>query len=318
VQPGEPVRDQQDRQGGPGHQHPPRQGHLARTAGVRVAHATHFITRQVIGPSRRPSEPGRRALAPELGRKTVVAIASSDAHILAVTSDGKVTGWGSDVEGSTTAPERLDGQVVTAVAAGGGHSLAVGTDFRAESRPAITGDAAVGGAVTATPGTYTATPATVAYQWYADGAPIVGATAATYRPAGAQVGKRLSAQVTATLPGHAAVVTTSDSVGPVSASTAPTLRLDAAQARVRRGQAVTLSWSSTGATTVTASGGWSGTRAASGTARVVPTAIGTTTYSLTATSAAGTTTARVQVTVTRPAARLKITTPGGPHRAGTR
>lgn len=48
----------------------------------------------------------------------------------------------------------------------------------------------VGTAFVATPGVYTGTP-TFSYQWYADGAPISGATSASYTPVLGNVGKRL-------------------------------------------------------------------------------------------------------------------------------
>lgn len=52
-------------------------------------------------------------------------------------------------------------------------------------------------AFTATPGTYTGTPA-MSYQWYADGYPIAGANAASFTPLTAHVGKSLRVVETAT------------------------------------------------------------------------------------------------------------------------
>jgi large repetitive protein len=55
----------------------------------------------------------------------------------------------------------------------------------------------VGSPVTANPGTWDPSDATLAYQWKADGAPISGATSASYTPVTADVGKKLSVTVTA-------------------------------------------------------------------------------------------------------------------------
>lgn len=62
------------------------------------------------------------------------------------------------------------------------------------------------------------------------------------------------------------------------------------------GNATTLSWSSTNASSCTASGGWSGARSTSGTASVSP--ISSTSYTLTCTGTGGSRSATVAVTVT--------------------
>jgi hypothetical protein len=81
----------------------------------------------------------------------------------------------------------------------------------------------------------------------------------------------------------------------VTVLAAPTVTLTADPATITSGQSSTLTWSSTGATTCTASGGWAGTKTTSGTQSVSPT--GTTTYTLACTGAGGTTTRSVTVTV---------------------
>jgi phospholipase C len=78
---------------------------------------------------------------------------------------------------------------------------------------------------------------------------------------------------------------------------APTASLSASPTTVDSGQATTLTWQTTNATTVTIDGGI-GTVAASGTQQVTPTA--TTTYTLTATGAGGTQDATAMVTVNPP------------------
>lgn len=76
------------------------------------------------------------------------------------------------------------------------------SDIIVDTRPSITGDAKVGATLTLSPGAYTPTPDTFAYQWYADGAPIAGATSTEYTATVEDLGKRLSVKVTATKAGH--------------------------------------------------------------------------------------------------------------------
>jgi hypothetical protein len=64
--------------------------------------------------------------------------------------------------------------------------------------PAITGTAEVDETLTATPGTWTgAAPIIHAFQWFADGEAIPGATGTTYVPVAGDVGKVISVMVTA-------------------------------------------------------------------------------------------------------------------------
>ncbi|MFD8724072.1 Tat pathway signal protein [Streptomyces sp. NPDC059629] len=63
--------------------------------------------------------------------------------------------------------------------------------------PKITGTAEVGAKVTATNGSWSATPTSYTYQWKADGMAVSGATAATYTVPSALLGKKLSVTVTA-------------------------------------------------------------------------------------------------------------------------
>jgi Regulator of Chromosome Condensation (RCC1) repeat protein len=274
---------------------------------------------------------GQTTVPPSLADKVVTAIAASGEESVVSTSDGKVTVWGRNAYGQAVVPTSLADKVVTAIAAGETHVIAIGTSFVAEGKPVTSGDPVIGGTLTATASRYTATPDRIDYQWYADGATIIGATAPILRPAGPQLGQQITVRVTAVLGDHPAVVATSDPTGPVvraptpspdptpppPTETAPTVRLDITQATLRRGQAATLSWSSSGVTTLVAAGAWAGPRAASGSVQVMPTTLGVSTYVLTATNAVGATTAQVQVIVTRPAKRLEITTPKGKHRAGT-
>jgi hypothetical protein len=80
----------------------------------------------------------------------------------------------------------------------------------------------------------------------------------------------------------------------------PTVSLSSNTNNVVMGQSVILTWSSTNATTCTASGAWTGGEALSGNLSVTPTTVGPLTYTLTCTGAGGTANASVTVTVTNP------------------
>jgi surface antigen len=70
------------------------------------------------------------------------------------------------------------------------------------ARPVVTGTPKVGVPLTATAGTWK--PAgTYAFQWYANGVPVPGATAAKFVPAAAHLGKKISVKVTAKRAGYA-------------------------------------------------------------------------------------------------------------------
>jgi hypothetical protein len=89
---------------------------------------------------------------------------------------------------------------------------------------------------------------------------------------------------------------------------APTLKIAANPTTVVLGSSSTLTWSSTNATTCTASGGWTGKQATSGSLTITPAS--TTTYSLTCAGATGTTPATQSVSITvnpPPAPTLKFT-----------
>ena len=77
------------------------------------------------------------------------------------------------------------------------------------ARPTVTGKAQVGVRLTAAPGTWTPSGATYAYQWYADGVAVSGATRRTFTPAAAQLGQRVRVKVTARLADATSASTTS-------------------------------------------------------------------------------------------------------------
>ncbi|WP_296607445.1 immunoglobulin domain-containing protein [Nocardioides sp.] len=90
------------------------------------------------------------------------------------------------------------------------------------SAPAVLGTPAVGQALTCSPGSWTGTAITYAFQWRRDGAVLTGATAATYAVLAADAGHALSCTVTATTTGgssqqtSAPVVVGGGTAGPVN------------------------------------------------------------------------------------------------------
>lgn len=82
----------------------------------------------------------------------------------------------------------------------------------------------------------------------------------------------------------------------VNAPAAPTVSIAAAPDAVALGAASTLTWTSTGASTCTASGGWTGSRATDGSEAVTPAVLGATTYTLSCTGPGGNASAVASVT----------------------
>lgn len=111
---------------------------------------------------------------------------------------------------------------------------------------------------------------------------------------------------TATLLASAALVgcggdSSSASPTPPVTSGPPSVSLSASTATAFVGQPVTLTWVSSNATSCTATGGWSGSLATSGTQRVTPTAAGAATYSISCSGSGGSASASSTVTATTPA-----------------
>ena len=83
------------------------------------------------------------------------------------------------------------------------------TVVRNTAAPAVTGTPQVGVKLKTSNGTWSATNLVFHYQWLADGVPISGATAKTFKPTANQLGQRLRAKVTATKSGsHTGSATT--------------------------------------------------------------------------------------------------------------
>ena len=78
---------------------------------------------------------------------------------------------------------------------------------------------------------------------------------------------------------------------------APTVKITAAPTTITVGERATLTWSSTNATSCTASGAWSGAQATSGTQSEIPTQTGSSTYTLTCSGAGGSAHASAELTV---------------------
>jgi uncharacterized protein (TIGR03118 family) len=91
-------------------------------------------------------------------------------------------------------------------------------------------------------------------------------------------------------------------------SPSPTASLSVQPTTITAGQSATLTWSTTDASTCSATGGWSGTQATSGTQSVTPTVAGSSTFTLTCSGASGTTNASVSTTLTVAAASGYTTT----------
>jgi surface antigen len=75
--------------------------------------------------------------------------------------------------------------------------------------PTVTGNATVGGTLTAAPGAWTPAATMPTYQWLADGVPLAGATASTLAVTPELVGKPVAVTVTAAKPGYTNVAATS-------------------------------------------------------------------------------------------------------------
>src|ERR1700678_4447561 len=87
----------------------------------------------------------------------------------------------------------------------------------------------------------------------------------------------------------------------------PTVSLSSNSIDVFVGQPITLTWSSTGATSCNAGGAWSGTQPVSGSQSVTPTTAGNSTYTLTCMGAGGSANESVMIGATTPSLSLTDT-----------
>ncbi|AZZ56831.1 fibronectin type III domain-containing protein [Rathayibacter iranicus] len=85
--------------------------------------------------------------------------------------------------------------------------------------PTIAGTPAVGSSLTANAGTWGPSPVTLTYQWHAAGTAISGATASTYRPLAADVGKVITVAVTGAKSGYVSTTRVSSGTAAVIGGT---------------------------------------------------------------------------------------------------
>ena len=117
----------------------------------------------------------------------------------------------------------------TSVATAAVVAAPVAKPFAVAPVPMIGGSpAVVGGALTATPGTWSPA-ASFAYRWDAGTTPIPGATGPTYTPVAGDVGQALRVTVTATAAGYVTTSRTSAPTAPVVAADAPPVEIPAAR-----------------------------------------------------------------------------------------
>lgn len=176
------------------------------------------------------------------GDARVAAVLTADPGTWSVASPSFEYQWlanGSVIPGATrrtytlTAAEKGDRITVSVTARATGYtpgsatsaSTAVVGDNTPKNTvaPSITGTPAVASVLTADPGTWTPTGLAYAYQWFADGVAISGATAQTYRLTDAEFGKSITVKVTASTEGYVPASATSAAVGPVVAGQAITV-----------------------------------------------------------------------------------------------
>ncbi|MGA5701765.1 hypothetical protein [Peterkaempfera bronchialis] len=139
---------------------------------------------------------------------------------------------GKAVKGATAAgytiPAALLGKklTVTVTAHRTGHAdgtattgavkVAKGSAPKAVKQPAISGTAKVGRTLKAAHGSWTPSPSSYTYQWYANGKAITGATKSSLVLKAAQRGKRITVKVTARRTGHANGAATSKATSVVA------------------------------------------------------------------------------------------------------
>lgn len=84
-----------------------------------------------------------------------------------------------------------------------------------KTAPVITGTTAQDSTLTASTGSWTPSTVALTYQWFAEGQPIPGATAKTFRLTAAQVGKKISVEVKASMAGYTSTAVRSAETGAV-------------------------------------------------------------------------------------------------------
>jgi hypothetical protein len=227
-----------------------------------------------------------------LGKMAILTWSSANATTC--TASGSWTG-SKAVGGTATVTPTAVGTasyVLTCTGAGGSANATAALMVTAVPAPTVTIAAAptsivLGKTATLTWSSTNATACTASGSW--TGSKAVGGTATvTPTVAGAS-----SYVLTCTGTGGSAKATAALTV----TTPAPTVTITVAPATITVGQAATLTWSSTNATSCTASGGWSGAQSTSGTTSESPTTAGALSFTLTCTGSGGSGNATAALTV---------------------
>ncbi|NHC23034.1 carboxypeptidase regulatory-like domain-containing protein [Nocardioides sp. IC4_145] len=143
----------------------------------------------------------------------------------------------------------LEPLTVSSQETGPSAGLFAGAPFENRLAPSITGTPATGSTLTASNGEWSTTPTAFTYQWTADGTNIAGATARTFDPSEAQVGRRIAVKVTAT--GGSTATATSAATAPVTRAAITNRVLPTVTGTPREGEKLTATggtWSVDGPT----------------------------------------------------------------------
>jgi hypothetical protein len=120
---------------------------------------------------------------------------------------------GHDITVSVTVGKA--GYVVKSVTSAGAR---VGGAYSVSPRPVISGTVRVGSTLTAIRGTWSPTPSSFSFQWYADGRPISGATASKYTLTGSDYKKEITVSARSYRAGYGTVLRRSPATAEVLAS----------------------------------------------------------------------------------------------------
>ncbi|MCI1019167.1 excalibur calcium-binding domain-containing protein [Microbacterium sp. C5A9] len=220
-------------------------GATASTFSPTAAHAGTQISVQVTGTlGGYPTVSAMSAKTVKLARAAAPTISGTAAvgYTLTATPGSWTTGttftyqWYADsapISGARAStfvpPSTLSGKQVWVKVAGSATGYPTVTMSSARTAklaviatPTISGTAAVGSTLTATPGTWTAGTA-FAYQWYAGSTAIAGATAKAYTLTTSQAGAQISVKVTGKLTGYTTVSRTSAKTVKVLLAATPTI-----------------------------------------------------------------------------------------------
>jgi hypothetical protein len=120
---------------------------------------------------------------------------------------------GHDITVSATVEK--SGYVVTTVTSA---AATVGGAYTTSSNPVISGSTRVGSTLKVARGTWSPTPTSFSFQWYADGQRIAGATASSYTLKGTDYNKKITVSARSYRAGYGTVLRRSSATGAVLAS----------------------------------------------------------------------------------------------------